>query len=203
MDIKQLEIDKQKLLRYAGYRAGGENYPEDEELDLVIKHCVEIARPAYRSAYYDYDPERKCLGALEAADVACGKRYHLQGEKVQKIFENARGGIIIGVTLGMGVDIEKKRLGLRSLYDAMMFDAAASVYVETVYEAYRAELKGEYEAKGYRVGASIFPGFSDFPLDFQRDIEEILGLQKNLGITLSDANLMIPAKSMTVLVALL
>ena len=46
------------------------------------------------------------------------------------------------------------------------------------------------------------PGYGDFPLECQPGLFRLLGVQRNIGVTLTDSLLMLPTKSVTAVIGI-
>ena len=82
----------------------------------------------------------------------------------------------------------------KSEYDRLMEQAKkeSDKIIETA--------RKEAEEEGYFLRPRFSPGYGDFPLEFQRNIGDLLQMAKNIGITLTDSLLMMPSKSVTAVI---
>ncbi len=94
---------------------------------------------------------------------------------------------IVAVTLGHGVDRLLRQASVKSATDLFFCDAVASALVEALCDTVQALLP-------YSTKARFSPGYGNLPLSLQRQILEFLNAD---GITLTEADLMIPTKSVT------
>ena len=63
-------------------------------------------------------------------------------------------------------------------------------------------LRAGFRKEGLALRPRFSPGYGDLPLEFQRDFFRILRPQRRIGVTLTDACLMVPSKSVTALVGI-
>ena len=85
---------------------------------------------------------------------------------------------------------------------AMALQAAAAAMIEAWCDAVNARLAEEVRGEGLRLRARFSPGYGDFPLAAQPGLFRLLGVQKRIGITLTDSLLMIPTKSVTAVIGI-
>ena len=62
------------------------------------------------------------------------------------------------------------------------------------------KIRNEHTAEGLYLRPRFSPGYGDLPLTLQKDIIRILNTPKTIGVSLTDACLMVPSKSVTALI---
>lgn len=113
----------------------------------------------------------------------------------QEYLSGAEGYLLCATTLGVQVDRRIKRLQMSDMSEALIFDAAASAYLECRANDFEASLP--FENLGFR----FCPGYGGTSLQDNRIIAEQLQASQ-IGITFLDSNLMVPMKSMLGIVRL-
>lgn len=106
--------------------------------------------------------------------------------------------LIFAVTLGNGVDRLLRQKSVLSASEHFICDAVASAVADAA-----ADKCNDIFTNGLRCKPRFSPGYGDLPLSFQRDIIRITDAEKTAGITLSEADLMIPQKSITAIIGIL
>lgn len=104
--------------------------------------------------------------------------------------------LLFAATLGMGVE---RYLGGRSALSPSkryFADAVSSAMIEAVCDEVQARLAAEYGALTPRFS----PGYGDLPLAVQPLLLARLDAMRRIGVTLNDALLMIPKKSVTAMI---
>jgi len=214
-------LDRSEVLRYLGY-AGQEISPElDARIDEGIAHALEVGRP--RGVWRVFDvagrdegdgadgrDAKDELGSHDAEGEPDGHgapSVHLAGTSLvlrgHDIAEHLAGAVSVGVfavTAGMGIDQEIRRLSLTDPLAQTVFDVAGSTLVERAADAVEARLVGEAAARGQYVNWRFSPGYGDLPLDIQPVVLRTLDATRQLGITLTPTNLMVPTKSVTAVI---
>ena len=110
--------------------------------------------------------------------------------------------LVFGATLGSRVDVLLHRYGLLQMSKAVILQAAAAAMLETYCDWKNEALRQEYQEKGWYMRPRFSPGYGDFPLECQRQIQAALELGKRIGVTLTDSLLMAPSKSVTAVMGL-
>ncbi len=186
MPASDYTIDREEQLRYLGHRGQALTPELSGRLDAMAERCLRTAEPR---SFYRIFP-------LEGMELV-GTGVVLQGEDIRRHLEGAERAAVMGVTLGLGIDRELRRLEISSVTDALLFNAACTVLVEEA--ADRCEASVIREA-GRPTGFRYSPGYGDFPLEQQPDVLRLLDAETRLGIRLTEGFLMLPRKSVTAVV---
>ena len=103
-------------------------------------------------------------------------------------------------TLGAATDRLIMRYSALSIDKAAGLHAAATVMLEQHCDRVMSELPGLLGLDPLLPAARFSPGYGDFSLDFQPFIIDILRADKKIGIALTEAGMLLPAKSITAVV---
>lgn len=114
----------------------------------------------------------------------------LQTDGYREYLSGANSILLCATTLGSNTDRHLRRLELTDLSTALVFNATAGIYLETLADAYEAALP--YSNLGFR----FCPGYGGTPLSDSQLIAEKIDAEK-IGITFLDSGMMVPSKSMT------
>lgn len=124
-------------------------------------------------------------------------RLNLPGEMTQRMLADCRQCAVLACTLGTEFDLWVRREQMRDMARAAMLDALGSAYIEAACDAaedtIRARLPGMYLTDRFS------PGYGDLPLAVQPDLLALAGGSR-IGVTLTDALLLNPQKSVTAIV---
>ncbi len=187
MDIKMPErISRPFIHACMGLR--GEERPQDREL-IDVSESLILKNAAPRWTYREF-------------------RWNLveglfPGEKLREHLEGARRVVLMGMTLGSEIDKLIRRYEIVDMAKALALDACASSLVEDMCDIFCQELGKEYWEEGLVLGGRFSPGYGDLPISSQGAFEELLQLQKNIGLAQSRENLLIPRKSVTAIMGLI
>lgn len=124
-------------------------------------------------------------------------RLIIAGASFAKIAGGCHRIIAVAATLGAGVDYLIRKKSAISVAEGFIFDAVASAMVEGLVNLATVRLTLGREHTG-----RFSPGYGDMPLDLQGDIINLLDAGRWLGLTLSEAKMMLPQKSVTALIGI-
>ena len=188
-------VAREEVLRYLGYAGQQIDASLDQRLDGVIERCERVSNPGW--AYRVY-PVSEAPDGLHLE----GTTLVLRGDDIRKHLDGARECAVMVATAGLGNERELRRLSLLNGLDGMLFDAAGSALAEAVADACNAQIVAEARDRGLYAKWRFSPGYGDLPLSLQPAIVQVLAADKRLGVSVTDANLLIPAKSVTAFVGL-
>ncbi len=164
---------RQEILKNLGYSA--ESTADSKTIQLIDRAIEEIRSISdfkYIHAYYDSPLD-----------------FMMQNETYLEYLKKSNGFLLCATTLGIQVDRYTKRLQINDMQYAVIFDAAASIYLERKADEYECTLP--YRNISWR----FCPGYSGTPLADNITIAQLLKAEK-IGISFTETNLMIPMKSM-------
>ena len=127
-------------------------------------------------------------------DCGFGK---FQSKNLTKILNNSKTAYVFAVTLGIEVDRLLNKYSLLSPSKHFIIDALASSMAESAADKAEEIIKGETACH-----SRFSPGYGDLSLELQPKILKLLNADKLLGITLNDALLMSPGKSVTAIMGI-
>ena len=177
-----------QVCRYLGCR--GELDPAlAERVRALTVQVEEAAQPRTVSRVFPLTflgGNRLALGPLAVESAALGK--NLAGcEEV----------ILFAATLGVGVDRLIARANAGRVSDAAVYQAAGAALVEEVCDHAWEDLRRAGESEGWHLRPRFSPGYGDFPLACQGELLSALRAPETIGLTASDALLLLPSKSVT------
>lgn len=123
----------------------------------------------------------------------------LQGTDILRHLNGCTHGVLLAVTLGPQADAAIRRAGVGNVARLAAADAAASALAEAAADAAEAALRAEFAARGLHLTGRYSPGYGDWPLAVQQKFCSLLDTPRLLGVSVSDADLLLPRKSITAL----
>ena len=177
-----------QVCRYLGCR--GELDPTlAERVRALTAQVEEAAQPRTVSRVFPLTflgGDKLALGPLAVESAAL--RRNLAGcEEV----------ILFAATLGVGVDRLIARANAGRVSDAAVYQAAGAALIEEVCDLAWEDLRRAGEAEGWHLRPRFSPGYGDFPLTCQGELLSALRAPETIGLTASDAMLLLPSKSVT------
>lgn len=123
-----------------------------------------------------------------------------RGEKIIKRLRDCEKCAVFAVTLGTESDFLLRRYAISNPAKAVVMQSVLADYTEDICDIAEEDIRRTNTDCELKLRFS--PGYPGFPLEFQKDIFNMLDIQKRIGITLTDSYLMIPSKSVTAFLGL-
>ena len=187
------EIDKRKIAindKELSARLGRVCSHKDEDLFRVYETLMRVIDPRYAVA-------RVNLRYTEDGGVDLGFTT-LKSTALVKNLNGAASAYLVVCTLGLETDRLISKLMRTSRAEAFIFDAVASALAEAALDGAEEEI-----ACGASLGKRFSPGYADLSLECQKPILDYLGAPIYLGVTLTDASLMLPQKTISAIIGIL
>ena len=183
-----------EAIRYLGY---GRHAVDEKTLALVessfreLEQCVS-RRIIYRIFELSIEGDSKLnIGKLEIYSKNLGK--------------NMRGcqeAVILGATLGIGVDMLMKRYSLTDMARVVVLQACAAAMLEEYLDECQEKIEQELLKEGKYLRPRFSPGYGDFSIEHQDMILKMLDCSKTIGLTMTDSYMLTPVKSVTAVIGI-
>lgn len=180
------KIDKKAIMRYA------QCITADEQVENLVTECLEECEFSYKICYREFDVT-VCEDSLDLSFCTTDSK------SLQKHLANCKRIVVFAATIGFDIDRRITKYSKINPAKALVFQAIGTERVESLCDAFEAELKLE---KGYALTSRFSPGYSDLPLEMQKDVFKALDCYKNIGVTLNDSLLMSPSKTVTAIIGI-
>lgn len=192
-------IRRNEVLRYMGY-AGQPMTPElEQRVDTVIARCQKQQEP---HGYWEAHALRETTDEGRAAYNVQGTSLVLYGADIMDYLHGAVQCALLAVTMGMASERELRRLSQTDPLEGLIYDAACSDLVERGADRCEAQVVAYAHNLGLYVGYRYGPGYGDFDVAVQPAFLDMLQTSKRLGLTATESNMLIPAKSITAVIGL-
>jgi hypothetical protein len=178
--------DKREILRYAGVRGVA------DEVEALLEECIFETSSLFHP--------RVCWCALPLAEAK-------QIQEISQIFtssallkhlEDCTQIVIFAATVGIEIDRAITRYNALSPAKALLASAIGSERIEALCDTFESALKIE----GAEIRPRFSPGYSDLPIECQRDIFSLLDCPRRIGLTLTESMLMSPSKSVSAIIGI-
>ena len=187
----KLEINKNEVLRYLGYK--GQDY--SDSLDKLINDAIDkislIAKPVYTYKTFDIEKSKETV-ILKGTDIG------LSGSDILHHLDGCERCILMAVTLGVEADNLIRVSQTTDMSKAIILDACATDMTERLFDFVQDEIKKENPFITHRFS----PGYGDMPLESQTDICRVLDTYRKIGLSVTENSLMIPRKSVTAVIGI-
>lgn len=163
----------QRILKHIGYPQGAN--ADESTLQLIDRAIAEVEHASAFQFIYDH--------------YATPLPFMSQHARYMEFLAGAEGYLLCATTLGIQIDRLLKRYQATDMSYAVIFDAAASVYLECQADEYQNQLG--FSNLGFR----FCPGYGGTSITDNQSIAEVLHAER-IGITFLESGLMVPQKSM-------
>jgi hypothetical protein len=172
----------------------GRTEPDETLAALVEKSLAQFQQVARYAACYlpvavTPAPGGVLLGALYAP-----------GNALAKNLAGCEEAVLFAATTGMETERQRKRAAVSSPAQALALDAVGTAAIESFCDSLCERFAEEHIGSLLRPRFS--PGYGDLPLALQKDLLELLEANRNAGISLTEAMLMVPQKSVSAIVGI-
>lgn len=185
-------VDAKEARRYAGLMKA-----RDFDQGLIDAACDEallLAEPKGIYSCYDYDCRRQLI--LSSPPLG------LKGEKIGAHLKGCEKVILLAVTLGEAIEARvTEHFAAGGYTRSLLLDAAATAAVEQVADGLEKAVKLSTAARGFAMRWRFSPGYGDWPLTQQPELLR-LSRAEEIGISLTEAFMLSPRKSITALIGL-
>jgi 5-methyltetrahydrofolate--homocysteine methyltransferase len=127
-----------------------------------------------------------------------GTNVTLDGYDINKHLSGAESIYIFVATIGYGIDRIIKVSQYTNLTLSYYLDVLAGVYIEKLCDNINKEIASKVNGKDITQRFSC--GYGDFPLESQKDMLLLTNAEKELGIKLTDGNMMTPFKTVSAVI---
>lgn len=192
--MKKTNISLKKVNRDELYRFIGT--PDDIVrgiIDESEKEFLSEVKPCYTWELFHIDITEKGI-------LVIGTDVVLTGESIRTHLKGCKRIAMLAATLSNEADKIIRKYQVNDMAKAVIMDAYASVAVEQVCDMAEEEMLSympDYYLT-YRFGV----GYGDLPLELEKDILQVLQAPKNIGLCVTEANILTPIKSVVCIIGI-
>jgi hypothetical protein len=190
-------VDPDLVLRLQKYRRPDAAPPAVREvarrMAALAESLVEPAAWVWRGPVREAEP---------GGSVAIGAGLRFQSQALARALAGAAEAAIVVMTIGPGLEERAQALiGEEQLVEGLLLDTAGWAALDAMIKDVRGRLAAEARARGLRLTARLAPGFADWRLEEQGTLFSAFD-GAPLVVTLTDAQVMLPRKSVSALFGL-
>ena len=130
-------------------------------------------------------------------NLLAGTSFAPAGSDMAKMLAPCSEAVLLCGTLGAQSERLLLRTQAQDAAKAVLLDAVLSAGIEAVMDEQERILRTELAREGLYLTDRFSPGYGDMPLAQSREICEVLGAQRMIGLTVSASSILIPRKSVT------
>lgn len=188
-----MDIRTKEAVRYLGY---GRHAIDDRTFEMIQDSFRELENSSdARFVYRIFEISRRKQDCLKIGTMP------IKSQNLYKNLKDCNRAILFAATLGLQVDRAIKTYTVTDVSRAVVMQACAAAMLEEFCDLKVEEISCELR-EGLYLRPRYSPGYGDFPITHQREILEMLEASKRIGLTLTQANMLVPMKSVTAVVGI-
>lgn len=203
-----MNVDKREIYRYLGYQGRVPDENVLREVDRCLEELLEAVTPRFVYRQYPIERfftdniERPFLDEKPGAELLSIAGMKIQSRSLCRNLRDCKSAYLMAATLGIGPDRLIARASVAKMSRAVILQAAAAAMIEAWCDEVNQKIIKEAEDQGLYCRPRFSPGYGDFSLEYQKDFAQILRIQKEIGVSLTQSLLMMPSKSVTAVIGL-
>ena len=181
-----------EAIRYLGF---GRKEADQATLDLIAGSFDKLEQAASpRIVWRLFDRKTAGEGRLDIGGMEVESR---------SLWKNMKGccqTVVLGATLGAGVDLLMRRQSLTDMAGAVVTQACAAAMLEEYLDEEQEKIGRGLEREGKYLRPRFSPGYGDFSIRHQGQILAMLDAPKRIGLSMTDSSMLTPVKSVTAVI---
>lgn len=189
-----MDTRTKEAVRYLGY---GTHAVDDNTLILIADSFRELEESADKRIIcriFDVSHEKENR-------LTIGK-LHIESRSLSKNMTGCKKAVLLGATLGSGVDVLMRRYSLTNMAKAVVLQACAAAMLEEYLDDWQALLAGELKEEGRYLRPRFSPGYGDFSILHQEMVLKMLDAPKTIGLSMTESFMLTPVKSVTAVIGI-
>jgi len=124
----------------------------------------------------------------------------IKSKSLQKNLKGCTQVILFGATMGLAVDRKLRTYELTDIARALVMQACAGVMLEEYCDEMQEKIAQQLAEDNLYLRPRFSPGYGDFSILHQQKILDMLDAPKRIGLTMTDAYMLVPTKSVTAII---
>lgn len=187
-----MDMRTKEAIRYLGY---GKNAVDERTLSLISDSFNELEQVVVeKSIYRIFDLQ---IHSKECFSIG---KVELRSENLGKNLKGCSKIIVLGTTLGIGVDMLMKKVTLINMAKVVVLQACAAAMLEEYCDNIQNKLRTELVKEGQYLRPRFSPGYGDFDIKYQEPLMQMIDCAKTIGLTMTDSYMLSPSKSVTAVI---
>lgn len=190
-DANEVNIPRKSCLRYLGYG----NTPPEETVSIALEDAITQFESVvdYKACYL------KVSIKVEEETVDFGFAS-IHSKNLAKNLFGCHEAILFAATTGTKVEMARRQAEVLSSSRALLFDAVGTAAIEQFCDMLCTDWAHDVSPQHLRPRFS--PGYGDLPLEFQKTLLQAVDANRKIGLSLTEALLMTPQKSVSAIVGI-
>ena len=195
MNKNDIKINSSEVLRYLGYN--GQRL--DEEIINNVKKSKKLVKDIIDLRYI---VKRYEIEQIKEGIILKGTNFMLKGEDIKKHLKSCNECIFMAVTLGNEFERILRLYERKSLLESIIMDSCGTTAIEEACDLLESNIKERVRKENLFITSRYSPGYGDLSIEIQYDFISLLNCQKEIGLTCSEDNILIPRKSVTAIIGI-
>ena len=190
---------QKEIARYLGYRGQEPDEQVTGKLQDVMDSLMPLIEPRQIHRFFDL----KRQGCEEEGELITIEGMQIRSRSLSRNLKDCDRVCLMAATIGLAPDrVAARASAAGKMSDTVIIQAVGAALIEAWCDEVNDNIHREAAVDGYFTRPRFSPGYGDFALEHQVQVFRILGVQKRIGVTLTDSLLMVPTKSVTALIGL-
>ena len=179
-----------EAIRYLGYKT-----TIDEKILSIIQESfqeldeISELKSTYRTFELSEKDDELQIGNLQ-----------IKSKSLQKNLKRCTQVVLFGATMGIDVDRQIRTYELTDMVRAVVMQACAAAMLEEYCDEMQEKIARQLGEENLYLRPRFSPGYGDFSITHQKEILEMLDAPKRIGLTMTDAYMLAPTKSVTAVI---
>lgn len=192
MDVNDLKVNTDEILRYLGYTNQNNNKTK------LIDECIEEIKNEFTGKYIykTLNIEKK----EETIDFQ-GTVLKVSSKDLSNHLNMSDKCIVMAATLGNEIDRKTNYYIKTNITKGIIFDACATEFIEKLCDYVELQITKSLK-EGELLTTRFSPGYGDLEISAQQDILNILDAYREIGLSINESFTLIPKKSVTAIIGI-
>ena len=124
----------------------------------------------------------------------------IKSKSLQKNLKRCTQVVLFGATMGIDVDRQIRTYELTDMVRAVVMHACAAAMLEEYCDEMQEKIAQQLAEEHLYLRPRFSPGYGDFSILHQQEILNMLDAPKRIGLTMTDAYMLAPTKSVTAII---
>jgi len=186
-------VDRQikEAVRYLGY---GKTAIDEKILILIQESFQELEKISELKSIY------RIFELTEQDDILQFGNLQIISQSLQKNLKGCTQVVLFCATMGLAVDRRIRTYELTDIARAVVMQACAAAILEEYCDEMQEKIARQLAEENLYLRPRFSPGYGDFSITHQKELLEMLDAPKRIGLTMTDAYMLAPTKSVTAVI---
>lgn len=189
-----MDMRTKEAVRYLGY---GKRAVDEKTLHMIQDCFEELERISELKYVY-----RIFKLSFPYEDELQVYNLHIKSKNLYKNLKGCEHVVLLGTTLGGAVDRTIRTYELTDMARAVVMQACAASMLEEYCDKVQEEIAMKLSEKELYLRPRFSPGYGDFSILHQKEMLNMLEASKKIGLTMTDAYMLAPTKSVTAVIGI-